>query len=225
MPAVLDRPQLKTKNRLRRVEKPKVIETVVLHNTSWETYENLLREQSENPSVRFSYNDGELEIMVESYKHGNYSRYLEYIILELADIFEIDFVPAGSATFKKEEKSKGFESDGSFYIKNAEKVRGIEKIDLSKDPPPELVIEVDIMHSSLSKFPIFAGLGVEEIWRFDGEEVRFHRLENQSYKEINESICFKGVSSKTVTELFFASQEMKRINWIKLIHEKIREEK
>lgn len=223
MSAVLDRPIIETKNRPHRVEKPKVIEKVVLHNTSWETYENLLQEQSENTSVRFSYNDGELEIMVESYKHGNYSRYLEYIILELADIFEIDFVPAGSATFKKEDKSKGFESDGSFYIKNAEKVRGVEKIDLSKDPPPELVIEVDITHDSLSKFPIFAGLGVEEIWRFDGEEVKFHRLENKNYKEVSESICFKGVSSKTITELFFASQEMKRIDWIKLIHKTIKE--
>lgn len=221
MSAVLDRPKFEMKTRPLIIEKQKVVEKVILHKISWKTYENLLREQAEKSGVHFYYDNGELEIMVESYKHSNYSRYLEYIILELADIFEIDFVPAGSATFKKKEKSKGFEGDGSFYFKNAEKVRGIEKIDLSKDPSPELVLEIDITHGSLPKFPIFAELGVEEIWRFDGEDVKFYRLKDKNYEEVEESVCFKGIFSEIIGKLLFASQEVKRADWLKLIHEKI----
>ncbi|MGI8543530.1 MAG: Uma2 family endonuclease [Aridibacter sp.] len=226
MSAVLDRPKtVKAKaQQSKKVKKQKVVEKVVLRNISWGTYESLLEEQSEKSNVHFSYDDGELEIMVESYKHSNYSRFLEYLVIELADIFEMDFIPAGSATFKKEKETKGFEGDGSFYFKNVEKIRGKEKLDLSKDSPPELVLEIDITHGSLSKFPIFAGLGIEEVWRFDGEKVLFYRLENEDYKEVSESVCLKSVKSETVTELLFAAQEMKRFEWVKFIHKTIGKE-
>jgi Uma2 family endonuclease len=36
-------------------------------------------------------------------------------------------------------------------------------LDLSIDPPPDLVIEIDITSGSLNKLPIFAALGVQEI--------------------------------------------------------------
>lgn len=223
MSTVLDRPKtVKTKTQQSCVEKQKVVEKVVLRNISWETYESLLREQAEKSNIHFSYNDGDLEIMVESYKHGNYSRYLEYIVIEIAGILEIDFVPAGSTTFREKDKKRGFEGDGSFYFKNAEIVRTKDAIDLSNDPSPELFLEIDITHGSLSKFPIFAGLEIEEVWRFDGAEVKFYRLENEEYKEVSESICLTGVSSKAVTKLLFAAQEMKRLEWVKLIHKTIR---
>jgi len=33
------------------------------------------------------------------------------------------------------------------------------------------VIDVDITRSSLNRFPIFAAMGVPEVWRFDGDRV------------------------------------------------------
>jgi Uma2 family endonuclease len=224
MSAVLDSPKtIETKtNKIPKFE-TEIVERVTLSNISWETYESLLEEQAEKSGTHFSYNEGDLEIMVESYKLGNYSRFLEYIVLEIADIFEMDFIPAGSTTFREKGKKKGFEGDGSFYFKNAEVIRGKEEIDLSVDPSPELVLEIDITHGSLSKFPIFAGLGVEEIWRFDGEQVLFYRLENEDYKEFNESVCLNGINSETVTELLFAAQEMKRLEWVNFIHQTMKE--
>ncbi|MBZ5618558.1 MAG: Uma2 family endonuclease [Acidobacteriia bacterium] len=56
-------------------------------------------------------------------------------------------------------------------------IRGKDEIDLATDPPPELTIEVDITSSSLNRFPIFAAVGVAEVWRYDGERVQFHTLE------------------------------------------------
>jgi Uma2 family endonuclease len=217
MSAVLDRPKIETI--------PEVTtdpcQRVILSGISWETYERLLEDQAEKTSIRLTYDDGDLEIVVESYKHGNYSRFLEYVVIETADILEIDFVPAGSTTFREKNKRKGFEGDGSFYFKNAGIVRPKNEIDLSEDPAPELVLEIDITHDSLSKFPIFAGLGVEEVWRFDGEKVRFYRLENEDYREVRTSVCLPGVAGEIVTELLFAAQELKRSDWLKLVREKI----
>ena len=218
MEAVLELPKTTPHTLKSSVGKEPTIERVYLPDVSWETYQQLVKDLMGKREIRLTYDGEDLEIMVVSYKHGNYSRHLELTVAAIADLYEIDFVPAGDTTFRLEKKQKGFEGDGSFYFKNAEVVRGKDEIDLSVDPPPELVIEVDITHGSLSKFPILAAIGVEEIWRFDGEEVIFYRLENENYQQVAESICLPRVKSETVTELLFAAEEMKRSEWLKLVH-------
>src|SRR5262249_38734570 len=47
---------------------------------------------------------------------------------------------------------------------------------VAADPPPDLAIEVDLTHNSLNRLAIYAALGVKEVWRFDGETLRFHHL-------------------------------------------------
>ncbi len=218
MEAVLDLPKTKPQTVKPAVKKETAVERVYLPDVSWETYQQLVEDLMGKRDIRLTYDGEDLEIMVVSYKHGNYSRYLELTIVEVADLYEIDFVPAGDTTFRLEKKQKGFEGDGSFYFRNADIVRGKDEIDLSVDPPPELVVEVDITHGSLSKFPILAAIGVEEIWRFDGEEVIIYRLENENYQQVAESVCLPGVKSEAVTELLFAAEEMKRSDWLKLVH-------
>lgn len=45
------------------------------------------------------------------------------------------------------------------------------------DPPPDLVIEVDVTHSSLDRMGIYAALGVPEVWRLDVTGLTFHVLQ------------------------------------------------
>jgi Uma2 family endonuclease len=196
-------------------------EKIILHGISWQTYENLLADNADNPTVRLFYDDGNLEIMTESFKHGKYAHAIAEIVGVIAEALEIDLVGAGSTTFKKSKSKKGFEGDGSFYFKNAENVRGKSEIDLNFDAPPELVIEVDITNPSLPKFPIFASLGVEEIWRFDGLDILFYRLQNTEYVEVKESVCLPKVKSKVVTNLLESGFEMKRLDWLKLIRQSV----
>jgi len=55
-----------------------------------------------------------------------------------------------------------------FYVQNEEHVRGKPRIGLNVDPPPDLVIEVDITSPPLDKLPIDAQIGVPKVWRCDG---------------------------------------------------------
>lgn len=215
---------LKTISNNRAKFSPEIVERVVLHGISWETYERILNEHNEVSNRHFAYNEGDLEIMVLGYQHETLKARLSELITEIARILEIDYEGAASTTFRIKAKKKGFEGDATFYFKNAETIRKKTEINLSKDPPPELVIEIDITHGSLPKFPIFADLGIEEVWRFDGEKVRFHRLDGKRYKETTKSVCLKNVKSETVTKLLFAAGQMKRIDWIKLVHETIEED-
>lgn len=218
MEAVLDLPKTKPHTLKSSVGREPTIERVYLPDVSWETYQQLVKDLMGKRNIRLTYNGEDLEIMVVSYKHDAYSFTLGEIVSTVGDWLEIDFVGAGSTTFRAEKKRKGFEGDQSFYFKDAEIVRRKSEIDLSFDPPPELIIEVDITHGSLPKFPILAALGIEEIWRFNGEEIIFYRLENEQYKEVAESVCLPRVKSETVTELLFAAEEMKRSEWLKLVH-------
>ena len=219
MEAVLEIPKVKTKIKNRNGAKTNVVERVILHGISWETYERILAEYEDVSSPHFAYSDGDLEIMVMGFQHETLKMKLSELVTEIARVLEIDYESSGSTTFRKEKKQKGFEGDSTYYFENVEVVRRKKEIDLSKgDPPPELVIEIDITHGSL---PIFAGIGIKEVWRFDGEEVRFYRLENENYKEVAESVCLPNVKSEIVTELLFNAQEMKRLDWVKLIHQKI----
>ncbi len=210
------------------ITRPKVstniVERGVLHGISWETYEQILDEHNEVSNRHFAYNEGDLEIMVLGYDHETIKARLSELVTEIARILEIDYENAASTTFRKESKKKGFEDDSTFYFKSAETIRRKTKIDLSKDPPPELVIEIDITHGSLSKFPIFFDLGIEEVWRFDGKNVKFYRLQDKTCKEMPESVCLKNVQSETVTDLLFSASELKKLDWIKLIHKTITED-
>jgi Uma2 family endonuclease len=43
------------------------------------------------------------------------------------------------------------------------------------------VIEVDITSGSLKKFPLYAPIGVPEIWRYDGHQVHIYTLATAGY--------------------------------------------
>jgi Uma2 family endonuclease len=83
----------------------------------------------------------------------------------------MDMVSAGSTTFKREELGRGIEPDASSYLQHAAHVRGKVAIDLDSDALPDLVIEIDITHPSLDKFPIYAAIDpIKSSW---GEQLMF----------------------------------------------------
>jgi Uma2 family endonuclease len=110
------------------------------------------------------------------------------------------FPSVGSTTLKAEMKAKGAEPDECFYIQNAALVIGKEDLNLEHDPPPDLVIEINRTSSSLDKFPIYAGLGVPEIWRLVGKTIHIHLLAGDRYEESPTSRVFPFLSAQTLSE-------------------------
>ena len=156
---------------------------MILDRVSWETYEQLLNENGDNSSTHFTYDQGLLEIRVLSAEHENYKDFISLLINVIAEEMGIDVASYGSTTFKRKDLARGFEPDACFYIQNEARMRGKKRIDLDVDPAPDLVIEIDITNPSLNKFPIFASLGVAEIWRYDGDRVGIFLLQAGQYIE------------------------------------------
>jgi Uma2 family endonuclease len=183
-----------------------VEQKVILHGVSWETYERLLNEHQESPGTHFIYDEGELEIMVLSRRHEEPNTDLALLVQLIAMDLGINFRQLGSTTFKRKRLRKGFEPDSAFYFASAAEMEGLD-LDPEIDPPPDLIIEIDVTSPSLDRFPIFAAFGAPEVWRYHGSRVTFHRLEIGQYVETPRSSALPPLTSQRPD----ASDECNRI--------------
>ena len=163
---------------------------IQLFNVSWDDYEKILEELDERSNLRVTYDQGYLHIMTISAEHDGFTRLFGYLILVLAEELNFKYLSRGSTTLRKKGSGGGAEGDDCFYFSNLSLIAGKDRLDLSSDPPPDLVIEVDITHPSTDKFPIYSRLGVQEIWWFDGKVAKFYVLDNGSYEEVSSSRKF-----------------------------------
>ncbi len=163
---------------------------VLLHNISWQQFENLLVDLGESRGVRVAYDDGTLEIMTPLPEHEYYKETLGISIQDIAEVLDLDYESLGSTTWKREIKKAGVEPDNCFYFQNEVKIRGQLDFDLNQDPPPDLVLEIDLTSKSLNRFPIYARLGVPEIWCYDSGELKIYQLQDDKYIEVEISLVF-----------------------------------
>ncbi len=163
---------------------------VVLPGVRWQTYEALLNDLG-NRRFRLTYDRGNLEIMAPQFRHESYAGALGVLVKALAAAAKVRVKSAWSTTFRREDLEQGLEPDRCFYIHNLSAVLGRLEIDLSRDPPPDLAIEIDIMSSCLDRLAIYAALGVPEVWRFDGQQFEvLRRRDAEGYGPVQASPTF-----------------------------------
>lgn len=192
---------------------------VILHNASWGTYERLMDERGDRRVPRFAYDRGELEIMSPSTEHESAAYLLELLVALFAGETGVNVYGVGSMTFKREDLERGFEPDACFYVQNEERMRGKPRIDLGIDPPPDLVIEIDITNPSLSKFPIYAQIGVPEIWHHDGERVAIFELRGGEYAEVAESTVLPPLAGPALSRFVEESRSLGSVVWMRNVRE------
>lgn len=193
---------------------------IVIHGIGWNSYEKILSAFEDSHAAHFYYNQGSLEIMTLSFEHETVKRLINEIVGKICEETETDMVAGGSTTFKRKKKERGFEPDECYFFgEKIVKVRGKNKLDLAKDPPPDLIIEIDIYHSSLDRHTIFAGLGVNEVWRYKSKKVEIHRLHGDTYRQLEKSVIFPNVSASDLTDIIKQGQKIERPQWLKNLRE------
>ena len=176
-------------------------EMIALDNVSWELYDMLLDETSEQ-HVRITYDNGRMVIMsplpIHDLVKGFLGRLIEMATLE----WNIPLRSYGSTTWKRQDLAKGLEADESYFIQHEQAAQGLKyDWDSAKMPPPDLVVEVDLRHIPIERSKIYAALGVPEIWRFDGEKVEFLLLNaSGQYETISHSHALARISSADVND-------------------------
>jgi Uma2 family endonuclease len=191
--------------------------SVLLRGISWETYQQLLDDRGQTSCPRLAYDQGTLEIMTPNFAHEDLNRTLAQLIVAIAIARDIDYCDAGSTTFDRQDVDKGFEPDSCFYFAQAAVVQGKQRLDLDVDPPPELVIEIDITHPSLSKLPICAALGIAEVWRYNGTCVEIYRLCQQGYQRAEVSAVLEGVTTTAIAHFLDLRRTMSGPEWFRTV--------
>jgi Uma2 family endonuclease len=146
---------------------------ILLPNVPWSAYV-VLRDAIESSSIRMTYLKGWLEIMSPSRGHEvskkQIARLLELFCLER----DIPLFGYGSTTFRKEDKERGLEPDECYS-------RGEDK------EIPDLALEVVVTRGSLDKLEVYRGLGIREVWVFEGGAFRLFALHGERYDAIPSS--------------------------------------
>jgi Uma2 family endonuclease len=153
-----------------------------------------------------TYYDGTLEIMSPEYIHDGPSRRLGLLVPLVCERLGFTYNGTGSTTFllpgEARREGAGREPDQGFYIASEPLIRGKEEFDLRVDPPPDLWIEVDNRSSSRLRLPVYARLGVPEVWRLDSRKNRlwFGRKAGEAYEAIERSIALPVLTPALVLE-------------------------
>lgn len=187
-------------------------EIIHLSEISWQTYETL-RSELRNRRFRLTYNRGTLEIMAPSPEHELSKEVLGRFIETLAEETDLSIYPLGSTTLQRLELS-GVEPDKCFYIRNIALVRGKKRLDLTVDPVPDLVIEIDVTSSSANRLQVYADLGVAEIWIYNGDSLIVKQLQNTTYISSQTSQFFANIPISEITGFL---QQAQTTDYLKLV--------
>jgi Uma2 family endonuclease len=196
---VLSQPRKKQPAARRQSDSPlDDIQHIVLEDATWELYDQLLRESGDRP-IRINYDQGRLEMMSPLPEHEEVKTLIHDLIKALIGELNIEIKSLGSTTFRRRDKAKGLEPDQCYYFKNEKKMRGRKRLNLRKDPPPELVVEIDITHRLVDREQIYAALGVREIWRWDGTKLKCLELASDVYRLRTKSLAFPFLAPADLT--------------------------
>jgi Uma2 family endonuclease len=167
----------------------------VLHDIDWGTYTRLLRAFEGRRRFHLTYDRGTLEIMSPLWERENPAYLLGCFVDVLTEEFPLPCRAGRSVTLRWKGKKRGLESDNCYWIASAAQLKGKHHLDLARDPPPDLAIEVDVTHSSLDRMSIYAALGVPEVWRLSTAGLAFHVLQAGAYQVGASSLSFPGLSA------------------------------
>lgn len=189
---------------------------VVLDGISWEDYRKIGAILRDRPALRLTYDRESLEIMTTSPEHEKYKMRLGRIVETLAEEFELPLEPGGNMTFQREDRVKGLEADQCYWIQHEAQVRGKLEWDPTADPPPDLVMEIEVSRSAMGRMAIYAALRVPEVWCFDGQRLRVHVLQpNGTYLLSDHSPTFPGVDLNMLATFLKPSPEQDYLSVIR----------
>ena len=205
---------------------PKTAEArVVLPNVSWETYERLLTDLADCSVPHLTYDRGRLEIMSPTAKHEKVNRHIELLVRITALEMNVEVGSLGSTTFKRVDIERGFEPDSCFYVQNESSIRGKQELDLLVDPPPDIVVEIDVTSSSINKRALFAHFAIPEVWCYDDENIEILNLVNGAYVKSERSSVLPFITAKVLTDFMAESLTLTGLEWMKKVRDWARQQK
>lgn len=194
-------------------------DVVVLHDVSWEDYVRLMEERGEGSYPRLTYDRGVLEIMSPSKRHDGGANVLNILVTLICGERGIDLLGLRSTTIHRRDIDRGFEPDDWYWVEPTDEVRLDPDYDPLRHPAPDIVVEVDVSRSSLSKLPLFEEFNVAEVWRIRDGVVSLLALTDRGYEPIAETRFVPGLTAGIMTELLADGLASRLAPWMARVRE------
>ena len=179
---------------------------MVFRSFTWQKYQAFRATLAPDRNNRLIYTDGILEVTMPLEIHEFSARLIGLFIRILVVELDMDLKTMGSTTLEQESLEKSAEPDAAYYIQNQPLVAGRD-VNLASDPPPDLVVEVDITHTDINKLRLYAAMGIPEFWRYNGEIWRIYCLQKGEYQEVQTSPTFPLVEKAKLYEFLSTARQ------------------
>jgi Uma2 family endonuclease len=174
--------------------------TIVRMPATWEDYEAICRSRGDSAIPRLKYRLGELLLMSPLPRHGRDANLIADIVKVLLDYQGREYDAFTPITMQLPEES-GIEPDYCFYIDNWEAVSGKDRIDWRSDPPPDLVIEIDV--TSYTDVNDYLTYTVPEVWLIRGDRLEIYSLQSAQYSLEQNSKYFPLIDLPAIVQFAF----------------------
>ncbi len=168
---------------------------VVRLPATWQDYQKLCQQRGDGSIPRIKYRTGEVLLMSPLAKHGRDASLIADIIKVLLDYTGREYDAFTPVTMELPEEH-GIEPDYCFYIDNWQAVSGKERIDWKTDPPPDMVLEIDV--TSYSDVNDYLPYRVPEVWLFRKNQLLVYQLQDTEYLSQTQSQYFPDINLQDV---------------------------
>ena len=164
--------------------------SVVRMPGTWQDYCALRDSRGDGSIPRIKFRDNEILLMSPLPRHGREAHLLARVVEALLDSETRNYEAFTPITMDIPE-TRGIEPDYCFYIDNWQVAVGKDRIDWQVDPPPDLVIEIDV--TTYTAAVDYAPYGVPEVWLFKKSGLKIYHLQGEDYQLQSMSQYFPSV--------------------------------
>ena len=151
---------------------------LIVAGITWADYEKF--DSIEYPGYRISYLNGVITIVSPSPNHETIAEVINYLVVAYCRKYNLLYFPMRSTTLKKPPLA-GKEPDVSFAFG-------------TKKSLPDLAIEVIYSSGGIADLEKYKYLGIKEVWFWQNERIRFYKLVDSDYVELQVSDCLSKLS-------------------------------
>ncbi len=151
---------------------------LIVAGMTWADYEKF--DSIEYPGYRVSYFKGVITIVSPSPNHETIAEVINYLVVAYCRKYNLLYFPMRSTTLKNPPLA-GKEPDVSFAFG-------------TKKSLPDLAIEVVYSSGGVADLEKYKYLGVSEVWFWQNERIRFYKLVDSDYVELQVSDCLSKLS-------------------------------
>jgi Uma2 family endonuclease len=173
---------------------------------SWSDFCQLRDSRGDGSIPRLKYRHGEILLMSPLPRHGRKAHLVAKVVEILLESQDRNYEAFTPITMELPDVD-GIEPDYCFYIDNWQAVVGKDRLDWKIDPPPDLVIEIDV--TSYTSELDFLPYQVPEVWLFKNYRLIIYQLEVDRYVASNNSRYFPDVLIQETIDRCFATAKEK----------------